>query len=71
MLDRERITAQLNSDRYVQGLILGDCADSTNSNVREMAQHGAAEGITMVVERQTAGRGRRGRCKPGGQHLCE
>ena len=61
MLDRERITAQLNSDRYVQGLILGDCADSTNSNVREMAQHGAAEGITMVVERQTAGRGRRGR----------
>ncbi len=61
MLDRERITAQLNSSRFVQGLIFGDYTDSTNSQVREMALHGATGEVTMIVERQTAGRGRRGR----------
>lgn len=60
MLDRQRIVSQLNSNRY-EGLILGEYTDSTNAKVREMAQHGAAEGVTMIVERQTAGRGRRGR----------
>lgn len=61
MLERERITAQLNSSRYVQGLIVGDTADSTNEKVREMAANGAADGVTVIVESQTAGRGRRGR----------
>ena len=61
MLNRERIVAQLNNDRFAQGLILGDTADSTNAKVRQMALHGAAEGVTMIVCRQTAGRGRRGR----------
>ena len=61
MLDRERIVAQLNTLRYERGLILGDCADSTNTKVRDMARHGAAEGNTLIVDRQTGGRGRRGR----------
>lgn len=61
MLNRERIVSQLNSDRFVQGLILDECTDSTNTKVRELAQSGAAEGVTLIVERQTAGRGRRGR----------
>ena len=61
MLDCQRIVDQLNSDRYEPGLILGEWTDSTNSKVREMALHGAAEGVTMIVEHQTAGRGRRGR----------
>lgn len=61
MLNRERIVSQLNSDRYVQGLILGDTADSTNTKVREMAENGAAEGVTLIADAQTGGRGRRGR----------
>ena len=61
MLNRDRILSQLNTDTYVQGLILGDCVDSTNAKVKEMAQHGAAEGVTMMANTQTAGRGRLGR----------
>ena len=61
MLNREHIVAQLNSSRFVQGLILGDTVDSTNTKLREMALNGAAEGVTLMVDRQTAGRGRRGR----------
>lgn len=61
MLDRDRIVSQLNHSRYARGLILGDYTDSTNAKVREMAEHGAAEGNTLIVDRQTAGRGRLGR----------
>lgn len=61
MLNRDRIVSQLNSDRYVQGLILGDCVDSTNVKVKDMALHGAAEGATLIADTQTGGRGRRGR----------
>lgn len=61
MLSRDRIVSQLNTATYVQGLILGDCVDSTNSKVKEMALRGAAEGVTMIADTQTGGRGRRGR----------
>ena len=61
MLNRDRIVSQLNTDTYAQGLILGDCVDSTNAKVKEMALHGAAEGVTMMADTQTGGRGRLGR----------
>ena len=61
MLNRDRIVSQLNSDRYVPGLILGGCVDSTNTKVKEMALCGAAEGVTMIADAQTGGRGRLGR----------
>ena len=61
MLRRDAIVSQLNSDRYVQGLILGNCVDSTNLKIKEMAVHGAAEGCTLIADTQTGGRGRRGR----------
>ena len=61
MLNRDRIVSQLNNPQYERGLILGDSADSTNLKVKEMAQRGAAEGVTLIVDRQTAGRGRLGR----------
>lgn len=61
MLNRDRIVSQLNTDTYVQGLILGDCVDSTNAKVKEMALRGAAEGVTMIADTQTGGRGRLGR----------
>ena len=61
MLDRERLTSQLHNEKHERGLILGDCADSTNLKVKEMALHGTAEGVTLIVDRQTGGRGRLGR----------
>ena len=61
MLDRERIVSQLNTDRYERGLILGDRVSSTNTQVKDMAEHGAAEGCTIIADTQTGGRGRRGR----------
>lgn len=61
MLDRDRIVPQLKNWRNERGLILGDHTDSTNLKVKEMAEHGAAEGVTIIVDRQTAGRGRLGR----------
>ncbi len=38
-----------------------DTVTSTNDVVRELAEAGAAEGLVVVAEEQTAGRGRRGR----------
>ena len=34
---------------------------STNTDLKEMARHGAAEGTVLVAERQTGGKGRMGR----------
>ncbi len=38
-----------------------DCIDSTNSHLMALAANGAAEGLVVIADRQTAGRGRRGR----------
>lgn len=61
MLDRDRIVSQLKNERHERGLILGECTDSTNLKVKEMAEHDADEGVTLIVDRQTGGRGRLGR----------
>lgn len=38
-----------------------DCIDSTNTNLKKMAENGASEGTVIVAAEQTAGRGRLGR----------
>ncbi len=46
---------------------------STNVDVMEMARHGAPEGVVLVADAQTAGRGRAGRAwtaPPGSSLLC-
>jgi BirA family biotin operon repressor/biotin-[acetyl-CoA-carboxylase] ligase len=42
-------------------LLALECAESTNAVAAEAARKGEAEGLVVVAERQTAGRGRRGR----------
>ena len=59
MLNRERITAQLHSDRFAVTVI--PQTDSTNTDLRQMALQGAKEGATLIANTQTGGRGRRGR----------
>lgn len=45
--------------------------DSTNVKIKELADDGAAHGTVVVADRQTAGRGRRGRTweSPAGKNL--
>ncbi len=59
MLDRERIVSQLNSNRFA--VMVMEQTDSTNTALREMAQYGATEGVTLIADTQSGGRGRRGR----------
>lgn len=50
---------------------LYDCVDSTNRLAKERAANGAAEGLVILSDTQTAGRGRLGRtfCSPAGTGL--
>lgn len=41
-------------------LFVRESVESTNDEVRMLAQAGAADGVIVIAERQTAGRGRRG-----------
>ena len=52
-------------------LLIRESAESTNDEVRTLAQAGAAEGLVVLAERQTAGRGRRGAAwfSPAGESL--
>jgi BirA family biotin operon repressor/biotin-[acetyl-CoA-carboxylase] ligase len=52
-------------------LMVLESAESTNDEVRLLAQAGAADGLVVAAERQTAGRGRRGAAwfSPPGESL--
>jgi BirA family biotin operon repressor/biotin-[acetyl-CoA-carboxylase] ligase len=63
LLDREQILGGLSpaGRACVHGLEIHDSIDSTNTYLIRRAQNGAASGVLCLAERQTAGRGRRGR----------
>lgn len=52
-------------------LLRRESVESTNDEVRQLAQAGAADGLIVLAERQTAGRGRRGAAwfSPAGESL--
>lgn len=52
-------------------LLIRDSVESTNDEVRELARMGAADGLVVLAECQTAGRGRRGAAwfSPAGESL--
>ncbi|MEY3895034.1 MAG: hypothetical protein RLZZ214_553 [Verrucomicrobiota bacterium] len=52
-------------------LLIRESVESTNDEVRTLAQAGAADGLVVLAERQTAGRGRRGAAwfSPTGESL--
>ncbi len=59
------VLGQRNIHRYVS-------TDSTNTRAKELAVAGAAEGVLVIAEEQTQGRGRLGRpwFSPGGENIC-
>jgi len=60
-LDEARIRHRLRKSRFVSRLIVLESTDSTNDEMRRLAAAGAPAGTAVVANRQTAGRGRRGR----------
>ena len=60
MLRAERVVAGLSSTRFTNVRVLAE-VDSTNRVVRHEADAGVAEGLVVIAEHQTAGRGRLGR----------
>lgn len=60
MLSAERVRNALSATRFTEVTVVGE-VDSTNRVVRERADEGAAEGLVVIAEHQSAGRGRLGR----------
>ncbi|MFN9409024.1 MAG: biotin--[acetyl-CoA-carboxylase] ligase [Akkermansiaceae bacterium] len=68
MNDFQHIAAQL-SDPF--RLLWRGSVGSTNDELRQLAEQGMAEGLVLVTDEQTAGRGRRGAAwiSPKGENL--
>lgn len=72
ILSVQGIAAHLDDPARARGIILLKETDSTNSEAKRRAFAGAAHGTVVIAERQTGGRGRRGRTffsPPGGVYL--
>lgn len=61
-LSGEYISALLPEDSLFSGKIkVEDCVDSTNTRLKALAAEGAREGVVLLAEEQTGGRGTHGR----------
>lgn len=60
-MSREEILNRLRSEYMGRSLYYYDETDSTNARIGELAGAGAPDGTLAVADKQTAGRGRRGR----------
>ena len=61
ILDGHQIRSLLHTQWAAHKIIIMDSVDSTNSEVKRRAEEGAQQGLLVISEEQTAGRGRRGR----------
>jgi len=61
LLDEAALRASLAHEPFVRQLVVLAEATSTNDVVRQLAASGAEAGAVVLAERQSAGRGRRGR----------
>jgi BirA family biotin operon repressor/biotin-[acetyl-CoA-carboxylase] ligase len=61
LLDEARLRESLAREPFVRQLVVLPEAASTNDVARELAASGAKEGAVVIADRQSAGRGRRGR----------
>lgn len=70
-LSAARIAARLEGHPWSAQLHVMDSVDSTNNYLKALAAQGAPDGTSAIADRQTAGRGRRGRSffSPEGQGL--
>ncbi len=61
MLDANRLAASMTNLPFVRRLVVLETTGSTNDDARRLAAEGAPEGTVVLSDRQTEGRGRRGR----------
>ncbi len=59
-MKEDDIAALLQTERIGRTVLALDSVDSTNSEAKRRAEEGAEEGLLVLSEEQTAGRGRRG-----------
>lgn len=71
VLTREAVAEALAGHPWAQRVTVCQSVDSTNRMARQMAAQGAPSGTCVIADRQTAGRGRRGRSfySPPGEGL--
>lgn len=71
MFNGEKLTALLSGCAMGSSLIYKETVDSTNLEIKRAALKGAGHGTVVLAEKQTAGRGRRGRSwnSPPGENL--
>lgn len=55
------ILSRIDKDCLCKQVESFECIDSTNTKVKQLAEAGAKEGLLVVAEEQTGGKGRRGR----------
>ena len=60
-LQGDRLRAGLSSVKIGREVVVLEETGSTNDVVREMAEKGSSEGLVVLAEHQTAGRGQRGK----------
>ncbi len=61
LLTKDLILKYLPEDDFVDSILVFDSIDSTNNEIKRRAEEGAPEGLLVIAQDQTAGRGRRGR----------
>lgn len=71
ILSREELESQMETAWAGKCVVYFDETDSTNNRIRNLAEEGAAHGTLAVADRQTAGKGRRGRSweSPKGKNI--
>lgn len=71
MLSKEKIESRMRTETLGKSVVYYEETDSTNVRVRELAQQGAEHGTLVVADRQSAGKGRRGRGwdSPAGKNI--
>ena len=72
-LDLSAVQAALTTQVFGRNLVVLPCTGSTNDVAKDLAAQGAPEGMVVVADEQTAGRGRLGRqwlAPPGTCLLC-
>ncbi len=60
-IDVNKLQKSLSTKHFGRTILLSHEVDSTNKRAKELAVHGAREGIVVIAETQTKGRGRHGR----------
>lgn len=55
------IKSRMSTDALCQKIEIYDVTDSTNTRAKHLAEAGAPEGMLVIAEKQTLGKGRRGR----------